>query len=97
MSPKATNEKRVVQPRKKALLSRMKRIEGQVRGVYTMIEEDRYCIDVLTQIAALRSALGAVSLQLLEDHTRHCVSHAIKHNDDAVIEELIEVTRRLTR
>lgn len=88
----------VVQPHKAALLKRLARVEGQVRGVARMIEEDRYCVDVLTQIAALRSALDAVGLQLLEDHTRGCVKGAIRSGDgDAAIAELLDVVRKFTR
>lgn len=91
------NDKQVIQPNKKKLLSRLKRIEGQVRGVASMIEEDRYCIDILTQIAAMRSALDAVSLTLLEDHTKHCVSKAVKNGDEAAIDELMSVIKRLRK
>ena len=63
-------EHSVVQPKKPALLKRLNRIEGQVRGVAKMVEEDRYCVDVLTQISAIQSALDALALQLLESHTK---------------------------
>ena len=62
---------------KDAVLKRLRRIEGQVRGLQRMVEEDQYCIDVLTQISAATSALRAVALGLLEDHLGHCVTHAI--------------------
>jgi DNA-binding FrmR family transcriptional regulator len=58
---------------KEQLLARLRRIEGQVRGVEQMVEDDRYCIDVLTQINAVRAALDKVALGLLDDHTRHCL------------------------
>jgi DNA-binding FrmR family transcriptional regulator len=58
------------------LLKRLSRIEGQVRGVSKMVEEERYCIDVLTQISAVQAALDKVALGLLDDHTRHCVVEA---------------------
>ncbi|MCW5604199.1 MAG: metal-sensitive transcriptional regulator [Burkholderiales bacterium] len=89
---------RVVQPRKEALLRRLNRIEGQVRGLSGMIEQDRYCVDVLIQISAVRSALDAVGRQLLEDHTRGCVQSAIRsgHGDQAIA-ELMEVIGRLAR
>jgi len=58
---------------KPQLLARLKRIEGQTRGVQKMVEEDRYCIDVLTQISAVQAALDKVALGLLDDHVRHCV------------------------
>ena len=62
-------------------LRRLRRIEGQVRGISRMIEEDTYCIDVLTQISAATSALRAVSLGLLEDHMSHCVLHAAQSSE----------------
>jgi DNA-binding FrmR family transcriptional regulator len=66
---------------KTACLKRLNRIEGQVRGVGRMIEEDRYCIDVLTQIAAARAALRRVEEEVLRDHVAHCVEHAIASGD----------------
>lgn len=63
-----------------------------------MIEENRYCVDILLQVAASKSALNQVALALMEDHTRHCVSKAIKNNEEAeAIEELMEVVKRLTK
>lgn len=85
---------------KAAYLRRMKLIEGQVRGVARMIDEDQYCIDVLTQISAVQSALKAVSLGLLEDHLGHCVAHAIAHGGPEADEKIAEATaaiRRLTK
>ncbi|MCE2998625.1 MAG: metal-sensitive transcriptional regulator [Betaproteobacteria bacterium] len=94
----ATDERLVVQPQKPALIKRLNRIEGQVRGVAQMVREDRYCIDVLTQVAAVQSALDAVALQLLEDHTRGCVAGAIRDNrGDQSIAELMAVVRRFAR
>jgi CsoR family transcriptional regulator, copper-sensing transcriptional repressor len=76
----------------------LKRIEGQVRGVQKMIEEDRYCIDVVTQIEAVRAALAKVEADLLRQHLEHCVHHAMTSKDKAdqsrVIEELVGVFRR---
>ena len=63
---------------KQAVLKRLRRVEGQVRGVQRMVEDDKYCIDVLTQISAATSALRAVAVELLEDHLGHCVTHAIE-------------------
>ena len=60
------------------LLTRLKRIEGQVRGVARMVEEERYCIDVLNQIQAVKAALGRVEAEVLKGHAAHCVAHAIK-------------------
>ncbi|MBY0266715.1 MAG: metal-sensitive transcriptional regulator [Burkholderiales bacterium] len=92
------DERHVVQPHKAALLKRLNRVEGQVRGVAQMVREDRYCIDVLTQVAAVQSALDAVALQLLEDHTRGCVAGAIRDNQgDQAIAELMAVVRRFAR
>jgi DNA-binding FrmR family transcriptional regulator len=64
------------QAEKEKLLKRLARVEGQVRGVSKMVEEERYCIDVLTQIGAIQAALDKVALGLLDDHTRHCVVEA---------------------
>ena len=88
----------VVQPHKQQLLKRLKRIEGQVRGVAQMVTDDRYCVDVLTQVAAVQSALDAVALQLLEDHTRGCVAGAIKSGaGDRTIDELMQAVKRFAR
>ncbi|GAB7127608.1 hypothetical protein JCM19000A_21150 [Silvimonas sp. JCM 19000] len=86
----------VVQPEKKRLLGRINRIEGQVRGVGRMVEQDRYCVDILTQITAIRAALDSVAMQLLEDHAHGCVARAIADGggDDAIA-ELIDVVRKL--
>lgn len=88
----------VVQPHKQKLLQRLNRIEGQVRGVAQMIAADRYCVDVLTQVAAAQSALDAVALQLLEDHTRGCVAGAIKSGaGEQPIVELMQAVKRFAR
>lgn len=63
---------------KTAVLKRLRRVEGQVRGLQRMVEEDQYCIDILTQISAATSALRAVAVELMEDHLGHCVTHAIE-------------------
>ena len=87
--------------KKKARLARLGRIEGQVRGVARMIEQDRYCIDVLTQIRALRAALDKVEQDVLSEHLNHCVVHAFAAGDEAErrgkIDELIEVLDRSRR
>lgn len=83
---------------KSALLKRLRRVEGQVRGIARMIDEDRYCIDVLTQISAIRSALDAVALQLLRDHTHGCVRSAIGSGQgDEAIDELLQVVEKFAR
>jgi len=77
---------------------RLKRIEGQIRGVQKMVEEDRYCIDVLTQVGAVKAALDAVALLLLQDHTEHCVVEAIQGGDGSQkVRELSEAVERLVR
>jgi len=86
---------------KGALINRMRRIEGQARGIEKMITEDRYCIDILTQIAAVSTALETVAGILLDDHVNHCVRHALTSGDEAVAEEktteLLEAVHRFTR
>lgn len=91
-------KKKTVQPNKQQLLNRLKRIEGQVRGVHQMIENDRYCVDILHQISAIQSAMNKVSLALLEDHTHHCVLNAIKGQDgETAIQELMSVMKTMTK
>ena len=85
---------------KEQYLARLKRIEGQVRGISRMVEQDTYCIDVLTQIAAATKALEAVSLGLLEDHMSHCVLPAAQSSDEegrAKIREASDAIARLVR
>ncbi|CUT13506.1 Bsr0701 protein [Bradyrhizobium sp.] len=80
---------------------RLNRIEGQVRGLAKMVDEDRYCIDIVTQISAVRSALRRVEEEILKDHVAHCVEHAISSGDKAdqrrKIAELMEVVGRVDR
>ncbi len=85
------------QDHKKKLLDGLKRVEGQVRGVQRMVDEERYCVDVLTQIAAARMALARLALIVLEDHTKGCVSQAIQEQEGAesTIEELMDVIRNM--
>jgi DNA-binding FrmR family transcriptional regulator len=82
---------------KEQLLARLKRIEGQIRGIQGMVEEDRYCIDVLTQISAAQAALDKVALGLLDDHAHHCVLGAPDADRDAKTEELMAAVGRLMR
>jgi CsoR family transcriptional regulator, copper-sensing transcriptional repressor len=79
------------------LLSRLRRIEGQVRGVQGMVESDRYCVDVLTQIAAVQAALDEVALGLLDDHARHCVVGAGEASREERTAELMNAVARLMR
>jgi CsoR family transcriptional regulator, copper-sensing transcriptional repressor len=79
---------------KAANLARLKRIEGQIRGVARMVEEDRYCADVITQISAVQEALRSVSRNLIRNHLRHCASTAIRRGSDeadAMYEELVDL------
>jgi len=86
---------------KGANLKRLSRIEGQVRGLSRMVEEDRYCIDIVTQIAAVRAALRRVEEEILREHVAHCVEHAIRSGDKddqrQKIAELMDVVRRAER
>ena len=77
-------------PHKEAYLLRLKRIEGQVRGIARMVDEDKYCIDILTQVAAVTKALHAVSLGLVEEHIGHCVVGAASEPDAALRAEAID-------
>lgn len=78
-------------------LARLRRIEGQVRGLQRMVDEEQYCIDILTQVAALQSALKGVSLALLEDHISHCVVDAARISDEAAAEKVEEVSKAIAR
>ncbi|ADH87808.1 protein of unknown function DUF156 [Ancylobacter novellus DSM 506] len=82
-----------------ACLKRLSRIEGQVRGLSRMVEEDRYCIDIVTQVAAVRAALKKVEEEVLRDHVAHCVEHAIQSGDAdeqrGKVSELIAVLGKL--
>ena len=83
---------------KQQIEARLSRIEGQVRGLRKMVEEDRYCIDVLTQVSAVQSALQSVALVLLRDHTQHCVAEAIRSGEGSdKVRELSEAVERLVR
>jgi len=86
---------------KTSSLKRLSRIEGQVRGISRMVEDDRYCIDVVTQIAAVRAALRRVEEEILRTHIAHCVAHAMQSGDEAdqaqKINELMDVLARSQR
>jgi CsoR family transcriptional regulator, copper-sensing transcriptional repressor len=83
---------------KEALLKRLRRMEGQVRGLQRMVEEDRYCLDVVQQVNALTAAAREVSLLMLEDHLRGCVQNAIKEDhSEAAIKEMVTVLGKALR
>jgi len=82
---------------KDAVLKRLRRVEGQVRGLQRMVEDDAYCIDVLTQVSASTKALQAVALQLLEDHLGHCVAHAIESGGPEADEKVREASAAIAR
>jgi CsoR family transcriptional regulator, copper-sensing transcriptional repressor len=82
---------------KDAVLKRLARIEGQVRGVERMVEENRYCIDVVTQVTAIQAALDKVALELLSDHAAHCVIGAEESEQEERTDELMAAVRRLLR
>ena len=77
-------------PDKKDLLVRLRRIEGQVRGLQKMIEKDKYCVDILTQVVAVRGALQKVGLKVLDDHIHGCVQKAIKNENKEESQEIID-------
>jgi DNA-binding FrmR family transcriptional regulator len=86
---------------KAAVRKRLKKIEGQVRGLMRMVDDDRYCIDIVTQISAVRAALRRAEEEVLEDHVGHCVAHAMasgdKRDQRRKIDELMDVIRRSSR
>ena len=88
-------------PHKEQLLKRLARVEGQVRGISRMIEDDRYCIDILTQLGAVSTALEAVALKVLEEHVEHCVAGALASGDPDAAEEksreLLEAVQRFAK
>jgi DNA-binding FrmR family transcriptional regulator len=86
---------------KAALTKRLRRIEGQVRGIEKMVEDDRYCVDVLTQISAVTKALESLAYEVLDDHVKHCVAGALASGDSAAAaeksEELLAAVQRFAR
>jgi len=81
----------------KSLIHRLNRIEGQVRGIRSMVEEERYCVDILTQVSAIQSALNAFNKELLSNHIKTCVVEDIRNGDDAVVDELCATIKRLMK
>ena len=88
-------------PNKDTLVKRLHRIEGQVRGIERMVDEERYCIDVITQISAVTTALESLAFQILDDHVTHCVAGALESGDAAVAaektEELLSAVHRFAK
>lgn len=82
---------------RQALQNRLRRIEGQVRGLQNMLEQDAYCTDILTQVSAVQAALGAFSRQLLDEHIRTCVVQDIRQGKDDVIDDLIQTIHHMMR
>src|SRR5829696_6039116 len=95
--PTHTQATRGYSATKDQLQARLKRIEGQVRGVQGMVEDERYCIDVLTQISAIQAALDKVALGLMDEHARHCVAGAVGEDRVAKTDELMAAVARLMR
>ena len=81
----------------KALITRLNRIEGQVRGIRKMVEENRYCVDILTQVSAVSSAVNSFNKELLANHIRTCVTEDIRQGNDEVIEELLVTLQKLMK
>ena len=90
-----------VQTDTKAVQNRLRRIEGQVRGLQRMVDEDSYCVDILTQVAAVQTALEQVAIRVLDGHVRHCVADAVAGEDDgradAKLDELMAAVQRFAR
>ena len=86
---------------KQALVNRLHRIEGQVRGIERMLEDDRYCIDILTQVSAVTTALDSLAIKILDDHVNHCVAGALASGDPEEVatksRELVEAVHRFSR
>lgn len=97
-STPASTERHVTQPDKTALINRLKRIEGQVGGILNMVQDDRYCVDILTQLSAVKSALDGVGVQVLTSHAKGCVRTAIAENGgEEALEELMSVIRKMVK
>ncbi|TCP28894.1 DNA-binding FrmR family transcriptional regulator [Scopulibacillus darangshiensis] len=102
MEPKEHTDKKPLEPRtnkeKEQVINRLKRIEGQVRGIQNMVENDRYCMDILIQLSAIQSAIKKVGYSVMERHTKMCVAHSIKNgDDDSMIDELLEIIQQYSK
>ena len=84
--------------KKETILARLRSIEGQTRGLQKMVEQDKYCVDIMTQISSVQAALEQISLMLMEDHMRHCVTEAIQQgNGEEKISEVLNVIKRYVK
>ena len=90
-------QKHRTEEEKKALINRLSRIEGQIRGLRGMIEKDAYCTDVLVQASAAAAAINAFNKELLASHIRTCVAHDLKEGKDGTVEELVETVRKMMK
>ena len=81
----------------KSLVRRLNRMEGQIRGIHKMVDEDRYCVDILTQVSAIQSALNAFNKELLSQHIRSCVVDDIRAGKDEVVDELVSTLQKLMK
>ena len=81
----------------KALINRLSRIEGQVRGVRKMVENDAYCVDILTQVSAIQAALNGFNRELLSNHIRTCVMDDIRNGNDEIVDELVQTLQKLMK
>lgn len=99
--PTATTRAAVSPPgyinNKKRIQDRLNRLEGQVRGVRRMVDEERYCIDILTQVNAIKAALDRVAVALLDDHVRHCVANAVREGEGEGEEKVRELSAAIGR
>ena len=81
----------------KSLINRLSRIEGQVRGVRKMVENDAYCVDILTQVSAIQAALNGFNRELLSNHIRTCVMDDIRNGNDEIVDELVQTLQKLMK
>ncbi len=93
------SEKKTVRNEKehKALINRLNRIEGQIRGIKNMVEKDSYCTDIITQVAAVNAALNSFNKELLAKHIKGCVYNGVKNNNEEVIDELVVLIQKLMK
>lgn len=83
---------------KEDIIQRLRKVEGQVKGIQRMINEDKYCVDILVQIAAVRAAINKVGVMVFDNYTRKCLETAVEnHKEDEIIDELIQVLTKFTR